>query len=149
MRQLNGSSGHAGSPTRGRPFKKGNPGRQRGSMNRATVVANALLRGEEDALVRKAIEVAKGGDVGMLKFLLDRILPRDRTVPFPLPAMKSSDDAVEALTAIMHRVADGTISPLEGAAAASVVNSLSKAINTDVVLKRLDTMEASLSGAEL
>ena len=84
----------------------------------------------------------------MLKFLLDRILPRDRTVPFSLPAVKSSDDAVEALTAIMHRVADGTISPLEGAAAASVVNSLSKAINTDVVLKRLDTMEASLSAAE-
>jgi hypothetical protein len=57
---------------RGRPFEKGNGGRKSGSKNRTTLVAQALLRGEEVELVRKAIELAKAGDIQMLKFLLDR-----------------------------------------------------------------------------
>ena len=35
-----------------------------------TVIASALLEGEAEELLRKAIELAKGGDVAMLKFLL-------------------------------------------------------------------------------
>ena len=63
---------------RGRPFANGNPGRKPGSKNRTTLVAAALLEGEAEELVRKAIELAKAGDVAMLKFLLERILPRER-----------------------------------------------------------------------
>jgi hypothetical protein len=54
--------------TRGRPFAKGNPGRPRGSKNRTTAIAQALLADEETELVRKGIEVAKAGDVQMLKW---------------------------------------------------------------------------------
>jgi hypothetical protein len=61
------------STTRGRPFARGNPGRP-GSRNRRSAVAAALLAGEEADLLRKAIELAKGGDVQMLKFLLNRML---------------------------------------------------------------------------
>ena len=35
------------SRVRGRPFEKGNGGRRPGSRNRTTVVAEALLKGEE------------------------------------------------------------------------------------------------------
>jgi hypothetical protein len=59
--------------TRGRPFAEGNPGRPRGSKNRTTAIAQALLAEEESELVRKAVELAKAGDVQMLKFLLDRL----------------------------------------------------------------------------
>jgi len=51
---------------RGRPFEKGrsgNPGgRRRGSRNKATLAAAALLAGESEALTRKAVEMALGGD---------------------------------------------------------------------------------------
>jgi hypothetical protein len=33
-----------------------------------------------EELVRKAVDLAKAGDVVMLKFLLGRILPRERVV---------------------------------------------------------------------
>ena len=72
---------------RGRPFEKGNSGRRPGSKNKTTVVAEALLKDEESALVRKAIELAKAGDVQMLKFLLDRILPKERSVHVDLPPL--------------------------------------------------------------
>jgi hypothetical protein len=47
--------------TRGRPFANGNPGRKRGSKNRTTIVATALVDGEAEELVRKAVELAKAG----------------------------------------------------------------------------------------
>jgi hypothetical protein len=48
-------------------------------------------------LVRKAIEMAKAGDAQMLKFLLDRILPKARSVLINLPRMDHASDAVDAL----------------------------------------------------
>ena len=81
---------------RGRPFANGNPGRKPGSRNRATLLA-ALLDGKAKDLVRKALEIAMAGDVGMLKFLLGRILPRERLIKLDLPRMDFADDAVEAI----------------------------------------------------
>jgi hypothetical protein len=53
-------------------------GRKVGSRNRATLLADALPEGEQEELVRKGIELAKAGDPQMLKFFLDRILPKER-----------------------------------------------------------------------
>ena len=58
-------------------------------------------------LVRKAIEMAKAGDAQMLKFLLDRILPKERSVLVDLPPMDHASDAVDALRAIIEAVGPG------------------------------------------
>ena len=72
---------------RGRPFAKGNGGRKLGSRNRATLLADALPEGEQEELVRKGIELAKAGDTQMLKFFLDRILPKERLVKIDFPQL--------------------------------------------------------------
>ena len=51
------------------------------------LVAQALLAGEETQLVRKAIELAKAGDVQLLKFLLDRLLPKERLIKIDIPRL--------------------------------------------------------------
>ncbi len=132
---------------RGHPFAKGNPGRKPGSKNRATVVTAALLEGEADALVRKAVELAKAGDVTMLKFLLGRILPRERPIKLDVPAMEFADDAVAALGFILRAVAEGRITPSEGAAVGSLIDSYSRAIELADVVKRMDSLEAKINGA--
>jgi hypothetical protein len=50
---------------------------------------------EEPELVRKAIELAKAGDVQMLKFLLDRVLPKDRLIKIDIPQLDFSDEAID------------------------------------------------------
>lgn len=132
-------------PARGRPFEKGNRGRRRGSRNRSSLASAVLLEGEKDALLRKAVEIAKGGDVQMLKFLLGHILPRERTIMIDLPAMEFADDAVEALGRITRAVSEGVISPKEGADLAVIINSYTKAIDEADVVKRLDSLEAQIS----
>ena len=135
----------APSHVRGRPFEKGNGGRKPGSKNRTTLVADALLKGEEVEVVRKAIELAKAGDVPMLKFLLDRILPKERSVRVELPTMERADDAVDALGAIINAVGTGQIASNEAAALATLVATYVRTINVHEHESRLDKIERELT----
>jgi hypothetical protein len=129
------------SRVRGRPFEKGNGGRKPGSKNRTTVVAEALLKGEEEALVRKAIELALAGDVPLLKFLLDRLLPKQRSVQLEIPDMIRADNAVDALAAITKAVANGDIAPSEAAPLATLIDTYARAIKVQEHESRLDKVE--------
>ena len=101
---------------RGRPFAQGNGGRRPGSKNQNTLILAALLDGDKEALVRKGVELAKAGDVAMLKFFLSPMLPRERAITIDLPKMETADDAVDALAAITAAVCEGKITPGEGGA---------------------------------
>jgi hypothetical protein len=128
---------------RGRPFAKGNGGRRPGSRNRSTLVAEAL-HGEEVELVRKAIELAKGGDRQMLKFLLERILPKDRLVQIDLPQIRSPGEAAIAMTALIQAVAGGEIAPAEGASVASLVTGIHRFVDITDLRERIDALEAEI-----
>jgi hypothetical protein len=96
--------------------------------------------------VRKAVEVAKAGDVPMLKFLLGRILPRERPIKLDLSPMEFADDAVQVLGNVMGAVAEGRISPSEAAGLSTLINSYTRAIEMADVVKRLDALEAQIKG---
>jgi len=131
---------------RGRPFAEGNPGRRSGSKNKTTVVAAALLQGEETQLVRKAIELAKGGDTQMLKFLLDRILPKERRIKIDLPRLDYAHDSIEAFAAIIDAVCKGDLAPSEGAALGALVQDFTRALDVTELSQRVDAMEAKMTG---
>ena len=127
--------------TRGRPFAKGNPGRPNGSKNRTTAIAQALLADEEAELVRKGIELAKAGDVQMLKFLLDRLLPKDRLIKIDIPPLDFADEAVDGMAAISNAIGKGQITPSEGAALSSLIASYSRTIEVLELSKRIEAIE--------
>jgi hypothetical protein len=129
---------------RGRPFQKGNGGRRPGSRNITTVVAQALLKGEEDELVRKGLELAKAGDTQMLKFFLERILPKERSVHVELPELDRSSDAVDSLARVIDAVAAGQISPSEAATLSNVLATYARTINIAESEERLTAIEKEL-----
>jgi hypothetical protein len=130
------------------PFPKGNPGRKAGSKNRSTILARAILEDQTEALLRTAIQLALAGDVVMLKFLLDRLLPRERLVTIELPEMIFADDGVEALGFIMREATIGAISPDEGAKLATIVKLHTDAIDNADVVKRFDVLESQIRGPD-
>ena len=94
----------------------GNPrGRPRGSRNKASLLAEALLDGDAEALVRTAIELAKKGDGVALRLCLERLLPvkRERAITIDLPPINSAADAKDAMAAIIASAARGELSPSE------------------------------------
>jgi len=132
---------------RGRPFAKGNGGRRPGSKNKNSLILEVLSDGDKEELVRKGLELAKAGDVSMLKFFLNRILPRERPISIALPQMEFADDAVEALGSIVRAVSEVSITPSEGANVANLVNTYCRAIDIADLVKRLDALEAKIIGA--
>jgi len=108
------------------------------------VVAQALLAGEETELVRKAIELAKAGDVQMLKFLLDRLLPKERLIKIDIPRIDFSDQAIDGMAAINRAIAEGQITPSEGAALSQTISGYSRAIEVWDLSRRIEDIEESL-----
>ena len=131
---------------RGRPFAKGNSGRKPGSKNRSTLLATALMEGDVEAMLRTAIQLARAGNVPMLKFLLSRATPRDRLVKLDLPRMIFADDGVEALGAVIRKVSAGEITSGEGADLATLIKSYSDAIDTADLVRRVDALERDIRG---
>jgi hypothetical protein len=98
------------------PGQSGNPaGKAKGTRNKVTLAIEALLDGEAEALTRKAIELAKAGDMAALRLCMDRLAPprKDRLVMFELPTITSAADAVKASAALVAAVADGDLTPAE------------------------------------
>jgi Family of unknown function (DUF5681) len=124
--------------------QSGNPaGKPKGTRNATTLAIEALLEGEAEALTRKAIELAKGGDLTAIRLCLDRLCPprKDRHVTFTLPEMKSAGDAVAATSAIVTAVANGELTPSEAGELARVVDAYTRTLETvelDARLKRLE-----------
>ena len=133
---------------RGRPFVKGNPGRKPGSKNVTTLVAKAIVDGEKEELIRKGLELAKAGNVPLLKFFLERLLPRERQINIDIPPMKSADDAIDALGKIVSDIALGNITSGEGAGLATILNSYRVAIDQAEFEKRLEALETKLIKTE-
>src|SRR5829696_9046048 len=96
---------------RGGRFKPGNPGRPKGARHKTTLAIEALLDGEAEVLTRKAIELAKAGDLVALRLCLDRICPprRERPVSFALPELSTAADAKLAASGLVKAVADGEL----------------------------------------
>jgi hypothetical protein len=97
--------GHSGNPT----------GRRKGSKNRATLWAEAMLKGNAEEVMRAVMERAKGGDAVAQRFVLSRLLPpaRERCVSLPgLPAPSGwpAQDARAAFHLIRSALAEGEVS---------------------------------------
>jgi hypothetical protein len=126
--------------------QSGNPaGKPAGCRNHATRTAETLLDGEAEALTRKAVTLALDGDALALRLCLDRVIAprRDRPVQFALPPITDVADVANAMAAITAAVAEGAITPGEGAEVAKVVDALVRAIEASDFDRRLTALEAA------
>jgi hypothetical protein len=134
----------------GRPFQKGrsgNPaGRKPGSRNRKTLLAQQLMDGEGEALVRKVIAMALEGDPTALKLCIDRVVAprRDRVVDIALPKLRGAGDLAPVMGAVTQAVAAGRITPAEAQALAQTAATAMESIETHLQARRLDEIEATL-----
>jgi hypothetical protein len=135
---------------RGRPFRKGrsgNPaGKPRGARHKTTMAVQALLDGEADALTRKCIDLAKGGDTTALRLCMERLAPavKSRAVSLALPAIETAADILKAQAAAIEAMASGEITPDEAATVASVLEAKRRAIETVEIEKRVKALEQQM-----
>ena len=131
-----------------KPGKSGNPqGRPKGARNKTTVATEQLLDGEAEAITKKAIELAKSGDLAAIRICMDRIVPprKDRPVPFLIPKLEKTTDAVMASTAIVEAVASGDLTPSEAAELSKVVDGFTRTLEAADFEQRLGKLESGMN----
>jgi hypothetical protein len=116
-----------------KPFQPGNhhgKGRPPGSRNKATIAFEALLDGEGEGIMRKAIELAQNGNVVAIRLCLDRCFPprRERPIHLSLPEINPAKDVSRALDAVLDAVGQGEITISEGVQVASLLEARQKAM---------------------
>ncbi len=107
--------------------QSGNPrGKPRGALNQTT----------------------KAGNVVALRLCLERLLPprKDRPISLKLPKLEGVADIPKALEAVLKAVAEGEITPVEGQAVASMIETYRKGVDLADMEARLMALEAVLKG---
>ena len=126
------------------PGESGNPdGRPKGARNKTTLAVEVLLDGEAEAITRKAVELAKAGDLAAIRICMDRIVParRDRHVIFELPKIETPADAVKACSALLEAVADGALTPSEASELGKLIDACVRSIEASEFEERLSRLE--------
>jgi hypothetical protein len=131
--------GHSGNPA----------GRPKGCRDRANRAAATLLAEEAEALARKAVELALGGDPLALKLCLERLVGpcRERAVEFAMPAIRSAADLTAAVAAIADAAAEGRLTPREALQLRHVVEGYVHAVETTEFERRLKALEEAETNA--
>ena len=114
-----------------------------------TLLAEALLDNEAEALARVAIDRALEGDPQALRLCLDRIVPprNDRPISFAMPKIGSAKDAAGAMAAILAAVADGSITSGEAEGVTRLVETYVKVLEASEFEDRLTALEAKEQGS--
>jgi len=141
MKRVNAGKKHG---TKWKKGQSGNPaGKKPGTRHRATLAIEKLLDGEGEELTRKAIELAKDGDLTAIKLCLERICPprKSRPIAIDLPDVKTSLGVSQAQSAVVQAVGEGELTPDEGQVLANILESRRKSIETEDHERRLDELE--------
>lgn len=127
-------------------FGPGNPGRPRGARHRVTVAVEAILGAGAREIGRKAVALAKTGDLGAIKLILDRVVPvrREHPIAVDLGDVQTLADHPRAAAALVASMAAGLISPAEAESAGRVLAGHRQAIEAADIEARLAALEAQL-----
>jgi len=106
---------------------------------------HALAAMEEgaDAIARKVVALAKGGDMSAARLVIERLVPvaKERPIFLALPDTGSAEGIAEAQNAILQAVAAGDLLPGEAATLAGIVEARRKAVETQELEQRISALE--------
>jgi hypothetical protein len=132
-------------PGRFRPGQSGNPaGKPAGIRHAALVALDAIGQAGAEAVLKAVVAQALEGDTRAADILLRRVWPerKGRPLQFGLPTMKTAADLVDAMSAISTAMAAGILTTEEAAAAASVLETHRRVIDTSDIAARVAALEA-------
>jgi Family of unknown function (DUF5681) len=128
-----------------KPGQSGNPkGSPTGSRHRVTKAVEALLNGQAEGLTQKAIRMALAGDMIAMRLCLDRIAPapRDKAIiDFPLPPIRSAEEAAQATALVLAAVTSGKITTIEAVSLTRVIETYVRATEVSELEARVQRLE--------
>lgn len=138
----NGAGGDPAAPTSdGRDpatgrFTAGNPGKAKGTRNRATLLFEVMRQGEDEMVLRDMVEEALAGNWQALKIMFRTLAPPRRTAAvlmdqlFDVEALTTSAEAAAAANRIPVLIANGVLTTSEGREFLDVLDRIEAKLRT-------------------
>ncbi|MBU4525200.1 MAG: hypothetical protein KUA37_07155 [Desulfomicrobium sp.] len=132
--------------------QSGNPtGKPKGALHKATRAALALMEGQLEELTQVVINAALAGDMTATKIVFDKLIPQAKEAPIEpgavtLPEL-SGASVPDAVAAIVHAVAEGSLPPGQGQQIVAMLDGYRKATELAEIEARLTALEQSAGGA--
>ena len=124
--------------------QSGNPaGRPRGSFSPTAMLAEQMLTGDAEGIIRKTIDKAKDGNGAALRICWERIapLPKKEPVGCDLPPLLEVSDAASFVAALITAVACGDLVAREGSEIAKLADTYLRTVETTDFEVRLIKLE--------
>ena len=130
-------------------FQKGHPGgpgRPRGSRNAVNLILDQLAGEQAEKLLKDTIDSAANGDHVSRRLLLNKIwsVPKGRAVNIELPEIRTPADLLAAHAAVAAAVTAGNITPQDGAALSSMLETHRRAFELIAQEKDVEALEEEL-----
>ena len=128
-------------------FGPGNPGRIRGQKTVSRRLAEAVMVDDAEAIARIVTNAAKDGDLNAAKIVLERVCPvrRGACVEIPgMPSVRTVEGRGAALARVLEAVADGEVSPEEGASIAAIIETVRKHQETETIAADVERIKTEL-----
>lgn len=100
----------------------------------------ALMDADAPALVAKAVELAKAGNPHALRLCIERLVPVARDISIELPGLAEGTHS-ERAEAVMQAVADGRLSPEQGAQGTTLLQASLRIREIDELERRIVALE--------
>ena len=127
-------------PGRWKPGESGNPsGRKPGSGEVAKL--RALIGNAVPEIVNRLVTQAKEGDAGAARLLLERVLPALKPVDESVVMTMPDGSLTEQGRAVVTAMAQGALTPTQGAVLLGAIGTLGKLTETDELLRRIEALE--------
>jgi hypothetical protein len=122
----------------------GNPaGMKPGTKHKTTQIAEALIDGQAEKIIRKIVKLALEGDTSLLRWLGDRLTAarKERPLTFELPKITSADDALLSSRLILAGAVNGLLTPDEALSLSKILESHAKLYEQSDLEKLLNKIE--------
>jgi len=123
--------------------QSGNPkGKPKGTRNRTTIIAQDLLEGEAEALVRKVVQLALEGDLTCLRICIERLVPpkKDAPIEIDIPEVSSIADIPKLFSALTAKIRGG-VTPSEARTVMDLAEGVRKSLEVVELEQRVSSLE--------
>jgi hypothetical protein len=127
-------------------FQKGQSGnpmdRPKGSRNKTTLMAEAIINGHAEALVKKVVQLALEGDLTCLRICLERLVPMKKDAPFEidLPDISTVANLPKLFAVLTAKLREG-ITPSEARTVMDLAQGVLKVLEVAELEQRISALE--------
>jgi hypothetical protein len=110
------------------------------------VLAERLMSDSAEAVVSSLVRAAIAGDTAAATFIIRRLVPIRHSYPitFSLPPISEAADVAAAMAVVAQQMSDGKLTIEEASAAANVLETQRRCIETSDMQKRLAVLESAV-----